>query len=59
MTKYFDTWEETQEYQAKNGGVTWRHDAGHYAVTASHSHADELPESEKWTEREARDTRAE
>lgn len=48
--KTFDTWEQAEQYQSEHGGVIWRHEAGHYAVTESHSNADELPDTDKWTE---------
>ena len=50
-TTYHDTYQEA----AKCNGIIWKHDAGYYAVTPTHSEADELPEPEKWTEVDRQD----
>lgn len=51
-----DTYKEAERARGEGGdGVVWKHDAGYYASTASHSDADELPEPEKWTEIEEED----
>jgi hypothetical protein len=48
--RYFDDYYAAEAEVVLAGGVIWRHDTGYYAVTVSHSDADELPEPNKWTE---------